>query len=72
MKGIMLYIIIGMMIATYTGNLDSKYNTKRKVFATLTWPIFVMNYFNAVTNIQLVDIDKLKRELAERQNRNNK
>jgi hypothetical protein len=72
MKTFLIYIIIGMMVSTYTGNLDSKYDTKRKIYSTLSWPIFAMNYFNTVSNIQQVDIEKVKKELAERQNRLNK
>ncbi len=64
------YVIIGFIIATMNGNLDSKYDQMHKTKSVLYWPVYAINYFNATSDINQVDIEKVKREIAERQMRN--
>ena len=54
------YLVIGFIIATGNGNLDSKYDLTYKTKSVLYWPMFAMNYFNAVSEINQVN----KQEIA--------
>jgi len=63
---VLYYVIIGFIIATMNGNLDSKYDQTYKTKSVLYWPVYAINYFNATSNINQVDVEKVKRELIER------
>jgi hypothetical protein len=65
-NSIVYYTLVGMMIATSAGNLDSKYNLEYKIKSTLYWPVYAVNYFNAVSNINKVDIVQVQRDAQNR------
>lgn len=60
MKFICLYILVGFMISTWNGNLDSKYDLDYKIKSVLYWPAFAINLYNEVSKINQVRPEHLK------------
>ncbi len=60
---IILYLFIGLVISAYNGNLNSCYTTEYRVKSVLYWPVYAVNYFNAISNINQVDEKEIAKNL---------
>lgn len=60
MKIILWYVIIGLTVSAWNGNLDTKYSDEQRIKSVLYWPTFAINYYNARSKVNQVDEEKLK------------
>ena len=63
---IVYYICIGLLIGVSNGNMDSKYSFEHKAKSVIYWPMYMMNYFNAVSNINQVNQNEIQRSYESR------